>query len=141
MEFFGALIFVVLMIAVTSASSAAKKNARQQQRRNPATDFEMTLPPKPVSRPQTQTPPRERSPISHTVTPSRESGHAHMETSLTGIQKDCPPPRKIAVETPQPATAKGGDVTLHIDLNEAARAVVLSEILGKPRAYRKYGRA
>ncbi|MBQ3552279.1 MAG: zinc-ribbon domain-containing protein [Clostridia bacterium] len=67
----------------------------------------------------------------HVVQPSFGGKHAHMETSITG-GAECPPEyasTEIATETPETASACAFDLRY---------AIIASEILGKPRAMRRY---
>lgn len=75
-----------------------------------------------------------KSSITHTVTVSSESGHAHEETSATGISQDCPPekaPKTQAV--PAMATAQSAFVW---DAASVRGGLVMAEILGPCLALR-----
>ena len=70
-----------------------------------------------------------RSSITHTVTVSSESGHAHEETSASGIAEHCPPDKTSAKTSTPPA--KGGGETAFVWNAAAARnGLVMAEILG-----------
>lgn len=67
--------------------------------------------------------------ITHTVTVSSESGHAHEESSASGVAADCPPEKTPAKPTTAPAVSTGG--TAFVWNVEAARSgLVMAEILG-----------
>jgi len=67
--------------------------------------------------------------ITHTVTVSSESGHAHEETSASGIAENCPPEKTPAKQGATPVTYTGG--TAFVWSVEAARnGLVMAEILG-----------
>ena len=73
--------------------------------------------------------------ITHTVTVSGESGHAHEETSMSGIAQDCPPDQAPAKQTQ--ATAPSASATAFTWDVEAARSgLVMAEILGPCLAMR-----
>jgi len=67
--------------------------------------------------------------ITHTVTVSSESGHAHEESSASGAAADCPPEKTPAKQTTAHAPSTGG--TAFVWNAEAARSgLVMAEILG-----------
>ena len=67
--------------------------------------------------------------ITHTVTVSSESGHAHEETSASGIAENCPPEKTPTKQGATPVTYTGG--TAFVWSVEAARnGLVMAEILG-----------
>lgn len=73
--------------------------------------------------------------ITHTVTVSSESGHAHEESSASGVAADCPPEKAPAKQTTAPAAGTGG--TAFVWNVEAARSgLVMAEILGPCLALR-----
>lgn len=81
---------------------------------------------------------RER-PVQHRLEASQLTGHAHEETSLTGVQEDCAPEkpfvRKPRAEATQ--TAPANDASFVWDADEVRNGLILSEILGKPRCMRQ----
>lgn len=111
----------------------------------------------------TQTRPRETmqaqvrasSETRHPLEASSLSGnrHTHMESSLTGIESDCPPvltaaregnqrqgtpSRTGATGTPAPnASAASPLAAFRWDVTDVTRGLILSEILGKPKALQK----
>jgi hypothetical protein len=78
--------------------------------------------------------------ITHTVTASSDSGHAHEETSMTGIEKECAPEDVRAGQAVQAAQAAalipGGDSAFAWDVNQARSGLVMAEILGPCLALR-----
>lgn len=76
--------------------------------------------------------------ITHTVTVSSESGHAHEETSASGAVEACPPEKTPAKQTAQPTQAAQAPSASAFTWNaEAARSgVVMAEILGPCLALR-----
>lgn len=80
----------------------------------------------------------------HIVAPSRESGHTHTETSITGVS-DCAPdsmPLEFEHEDAysHERSTRGG-LKLDVSKNAVLQGVIFSEIIGKPRALRRYSRA
>lgn len=85
----------------------------------------------------------------HTLEPSFISGHAHTESSITGIQEDCPPPRTAArakVDRPaqvQPHQQAPDTPTADMlgrlvrSRNALVQGMLMSEVLGKPKALRR----
>ena len=73
--------------------------------------------------------------ITHTVTVSSESGHAHEETSASGIELECPPDKAPVKQTtaPIPAAAESAFVW---DATAARSGLVMAEILGPCLALR-----
>ncbi len=69
----------------------------------------------------------------HVVSASSISGHAHQETSMTGIRPDCPPDATPAVT---PVTPVASDSAFVWDQTQALNGIVLSEILGPCLAMR-----
>ncbi len=80
----------------------------------------------------------------HIVTPSHETGHAHTESSITGIS-DCAPdaqPLEFEHEDAYSGVGKSTQaLKLDISRNAVLQGVIFSEILGKPRALKRYSRA
>ena len=67
--------------------------------------------------------------ITHTVTVSSESGHAHEETSASGVAEDCPPEKAAA--KPSANAAHGVGETAFVWSAAAVRnGLVMAEILG-----------
>ena len=73
--------------------------------------------------------------ITHTVTVSSESGHAHEESSASGIAADCPPEKAPAKQTSAAAPAKAESAFVW-DVNAARTGLVMGEILGPCLALR-----
>lgn len=73
--------------------------------------------------------------ITHTVTVSSESGHAHEETSATGIQANCPPDKVPAKQTAQ-KTQPAADSAFTWNVEAARSGLVMAEILGPCLAQR-----
>jgi hypothetical protein len=69
----------------------------------------------------------------HVVSASSISGHAHQETSMTGIRPDCPPDVRPAASVVVPVAAESAFVW---DQTQALNGIVLSEILGPCLAMR-----
>ena len=70
-----------------------------------------------------------RTTITHTVTVSSESGHAHEETSASGVAEDCPPEKAAA--KPSANAAHGVGETAFVWSAAAVRnGLVMAEILG-----------
>ena len=76
-----------------------------------------------------------RTSITHTVTVSSESGHAHEETSASGITADCPPEKTPAKQTPQ-QTQVAFDNAFTWDVQSVRSGLVMAEILGPCLAQR-----
>lgn len=72
--------------------------------------------------------------ITHTVSVSSISGHAHEETSATGIVAQCPPDQAPAVSAAPAATT--GDNAFLWDVSQARNGLVMAEILGPCLALR-----
>lgn len=66
--------------------------------------------------------------ITHTVTVSSESGHAHEETSASGFAADCPPGKTTAKQAP--ASAPAASSAFVWDVGAARSGLVMAEILG-----------
>ena len=73
--------------------------------------------------------------ITHTVTVSSESGHAHEETSASGIVENCPPDKAPAKQT-NPIVASAGDSAYVWNVEAARSGLVMAEILGPCLALR-----
>ena len=73
------------------------------------------------------------SSIQHVVTVSSQSGHAHQETSMTGIRPDCPPDQPPVDQAVQ---AVGGESAFLWDVADARKGLVMAEILGPCLALR-----
>jgi hypothetical protein len=71
--------------------------------------------------------------ITHTVTVSSESGHAHEETSASGIIAECPPDKAPPQKAAQAAT---DDSAFGWDVAQARSGLVMAEILGPCLALR-----
>lgn len=73
--------------------------------------------------------------ITHTVTVSSESGHAHEETSASGIIAECPPDKTPAKQTAAPA-AQASESAFVWDAEAVRNGLVMAEILGPCLAMR-----
>ena len=73
--------------------------------------------------------------ITHTVTVSSESGHAHEETSASGILADCPPDKTPAKQATQQAQGRF-DNAFTWDVQSVRSGLVMAEILGPCLAVR-----
>ena len=73
--------------------------------------------------------------ITHTVTVSSESGHAHEETSASGILADCPPDKTPAKQATQQAQGRF-DNAFTWDVQSVRSGLVMAEILGPCLALR-----
>jgi len=69
----------------------------------------------------------------HVVSVSAISGHAHQETSMTGIRPDCPPDPVPAVTPVAPVAAESAFLW---DQTQVLNGIVFSEILGPCLAMR-----
>ncbi|HWQ99168.1 MAG TPA: hypothetical protein VN538_13890 [Clostridia bacterium] len=67
--------------------------------------------------------------ITHTVTISSESGHAHEESSASGVAADCPPEKAPAKQTAAATPAKAESAFVW-DANAVRSGLVMGEILG-----------
>ena len=76
--------------------------------------------------------------ITHTVTASSDSGHAHEETSATGIEKECAPEGVRAAQAVIAAQAAqvSADSAFEWDVSQARSGLVMAEILGPCLAMR-----
>ena len=66
--------------------------------------------------------------ITHTVTVSSESGHAHEETSASGIVENCPPGKATTKQTAQPIVS-GSQSAFVWDVEAVRNGLVMAEIL------------
>lgn len=73
--------------------------------------------------------------ITHTVTVSSESGHAHEETSASGVVQDCPPDKAPVKQTAAPI-AVAPESAFVWDTEAARSGLVMAEILGPCLALR-----
>ena len=73
--------------------------------------------------------------ITHTVTVSSESGHAHEETSASGILADCPPDKTPAKQATQQVQGLF-DNAFTWDVQSVRSGLVMAEILGPCLAVR-----
>ncbi len=73
--------------------------------------------------------------ITHTVTVSSESGHAHEETSASGVETNCPPDKAPAKQTPQQAQSPFENAFTW-DVQSVRNGLVMAEILGPCLAVR-----
>jgi len=73
--------------------------------------------------------------ITHTVTVSSESGHAHEETSASGIAADCPP-EKVPAQQPQSSVQDTSASAFSWDVEAVRGGLVMAEILGPCLALR-----
>ena len=73
--------------------------------------------------------------ITHTVTVSSESGHAHEESSASGIAADCPPEKAPAKQTAAATPAKAESAFVW-DAEAVRTGLVMGEILGPCLALR-----
>ncbi|MDD4312112.1 MAG: hypothetical protein PHW41_06485 [Eubacteriales bacterium] len=76
-----------------------------------------------------------KSSITHTVTVSSISGHAHEETSATGIIAECPPDKTPSVKT-EVVTTDVNATAFTWDVEAARSGLVMAEILGPCLAMR-----
>lgn len=73
--------------------------------------------------------------ITHTVTVSSESGHAHEETSASGVTQDCPP-EKAPVKQTAASIPVATESAFVWDAGAARSGLVMAEILGPCLALR-----
>ncbi len=82
-----------------------------------------------------------QSTLRHALEASSITGHAHTESSITGVEPECAPadtrfPKNAHSSVQQDlAPETGSAFTWNVD--DAARGLILSEILGKPRALQR----
>ena len=67
--------------------------------------------------------------ITHAVTPSNESGHAHEETSMSGVNSSCPPNQTLTDPFAQSASNYGYTAFVW-NVEQARSGLVMAEILG-----------
>ena len=67
--------------------------------------------------------------ITHTVSMSSESGHAHEETSASGVAENCPPD-KASSKTPATPAKSGGESAFVWNAAAVRNGLVMAEILG-----------
>ncbi|MCE5190033.1 MAG: hypothetical protein LLF75_12755 [Eubacteriales bacterium] len=76
--------------------------------------------------------------VDHEVTPSGVSGHAHQETSLSGVDTSCPPEKAPATQpAPSVAAAVSADSAFVWNPADARSGLVMAEILGPCLALRE----
>ena len=68
----------------------------------------------------------------HVVRATSESGHTHEETSMTGIEKECPPDAKPTAA----GTANAPESAFVWDVSQVRNGLVLAEVLGPCLALR-----
>ena len=68
----------------------------------------------------------------HVVRATSESGHTHEETSMTGIEKECPPDAKPTAA----GTASAPESAFVWDVSQVRNGLVLAEVLGPCLALR-----
>lgn len=79
---------------------------------------------------------KSRYPQQHTVKPFTEASHLHTESSISGTVA-CPTDADVYEPIPaRPAAAPAADIIGSITGSELRRAVIYSEILGKPKGRR-----
>lgn len=78
-------------------------------------------------------------PVQHRLEASQFTGHAHEETSMTGVQEDCPPKAmpKPGAEPVRTAPAAAGEGSFDWDADGVRSGLIMAEILGKPRCMRQ----
>ena len=69
------------------------------------------------------------SSITHTVSFSGDGGHAHEETSMSGLDASCPPEQATAPQATHAASAVSGSAFVW-NVNAARSGLVMAEILG-----------
>lgn len=73
----------------------------------------------------------------HTLEASSATGHAHMETSMTGLQSDAECPAEPWSEAHGAPSYTFGTRGLSFDREAVVSGILYSEILGKPKALRR----
>lgn len=163
------VILALIAWVVTSAASRSKRRRaedarrqrvlREMERQAPAP---AAAPQRPPATPLVQPTVRPAAPQRpHVVQPSRATGHAHTESSMTGFEA-CPPgadrplaerlaafkaAKAAAKGAPRPAAPAGGGTApqpavlpaqapFRFDPAEARNGLIYAEILGKPKALR-----
>lgn len=74
----------------------------------------------------------------HVVEATSLGGHTHVESSITGIQEDCPATTPVTARVPKEPAVSRQQAAFHFDPAQMRNAVLYSEILGKPKALRKH---
>ena len=133
-------IAMVVFIIVISAIASKKQKDAAHKRQDGTHDREVA-----DSVPQSGSVPAKdegpRPAYRHVVVPSFESGHAHQETSLTGILQ-CPASGTLKIVPSAHSDAEGTPtdtqtvLSLPLNADEATKAIIYSEILGRPKARR-----
>jgi len=116
---------------VTTPAADSRPEARPLQEGESATSIRRT----PIESRLTQIQATQR----HTLEASSLTGHAHEESSLSGVQEDCITPRKRAsisqgTEESSPRIASSLPV---FNADTARLGILYGEILGKPKALRR----
>lgn len=76
----------------------------------------------------------------HSLEASSITGHAHEETSMSGLEEDCASTtdrKRVLSSAPAIVSLGGGGMRLSMDVNAVRSAIIYSEILGKPKALRR----
>lgn len=135
--------------AATAVPRDAQKKAAPVAQSAPASRHD--APPQSRLREAVQTQLRQ-SPAQHPLEASSLSGHAHMESSITGIQPDCGSVKSMGAgqsgaEKPAAAAAvqagstpPSGNAGFCWNQNAVLQGIVMAEILGKPKSLRQDGR-
>ena len=161
------VILALIAWVVTSAASRSKRRRAEDARRQRVLREMERQAPAPAAAPQRLPPPWWGSgwPAApqrpHVVQPSRATGHAHTESSMTGFEA-CPPgadrplaerlaafkaAKAAAKDAPRPAAPVGRETAprpavlpaqapFRFDPAEARNGLIYAEILGKPKALR-----
>ena len=130
------VVFIIVISAI--ASKKQKDTAHKQQDGTHGRESADSVPQKKTVPVKDDVP---RPAYRHVVVPSFESGRAHQETSLTGIQQ-CPASGTLKIvplaHSDAEATPSDTQTVLSLPLNadEATKAIIYSEILGRPKARR-----
>ncbi|MEA4914966.1 MAG: hypothetical protein VB061_10385 [Christensenella sp.] len=74
--------------------------------------------------------------LTHTVSVSSESGHAHEETSTTGIMPDCPPTQAASTKQTAQKTQPAAENAFTWNVEAVRSGLVMAEILGPCLALR-----
>lgn len=134
MGLFGLAIFAIVIISVISASAKAKANRPPQKKIESAFDVEDAAPAAPPVKRAVIQPQMRTTPLQTTIIDRSDSRMAaDFATKRPNPVPNVPKPETRAVAQKD---APSG-INPFIDLNEAARAVVLSEVLGKPKALQR----
>ena len=145
------VILALIAWVVTSAASRSKRRRAEDARRQRVLREMERQAPAPSAAPQRP----------HVVQPSRATGHAHTESSMTGFEA-CPPgadrplaerlaafkaAKAAAKDAPRPAAPVGRETAprpavlpaqapFRFDPAEVRNGLIYAEILGKPKALR-----